>query len=283
MSAANKKTDQKDELTELKELTEPKDKELTLIDAFRNGYGYGQLDFGMVRKVDDSTIELVIGFKPCRDYLHDVIRCQLHGEQDWYSGYDGKKCKHADLDRFRLVLATSADKKQRVLASLTAINLLESSMGITDKMRATPVKTSEKNCIVLLEGDPFWFSDPHLMSIISLVTRWIILRADSVPENLGGMTIDDLLVWFKTGAKSDSTSDSKYYMPSFIKRAQLILKHHREIFRLPFEEAYPPFSRFSRNDYHSKGGIHELCNYSSGMDELESVMKKLEGEVGVKD
>lgn len=259
---------------------EPKSelKELTLIDKFRNGYGYGQLDFGMVRKVDDNTIELVVGFKPCRDYLHDVIRCQLHGEKDWYSDYDSKTCPPVDLDRFRLVLATGISKKPRVIAALTAINLLEDSMGITDKMRIIPVKSDDKSCVVLLEGSSIWLSDPHLMSIISLVTRWVILRVGSIPENLETMTIKDLIGWFKTGAKDDQNSDSKYYMPSFIKKAQLILEHHREIFHLPFEEAYPPFTRFSRDSYHSKGGIHELCNYNSGMDELESVMKKLEGK-----
>ena len=274
MSTANNEAELKSEIIE----SNVKDggKELTLIDKFSKGYGHGSLDFGMVHKVDDNTIELVAAFKPCRDYLHDVIRCQIHGGKDWYSDYDSKNNHPVDLDRFRLVLATGIDKKNRVLASLTAINLLEDSMGITDKMRIIPVKTSEKYYVVLLEGDPFWFSDPHLMSIISLVTRWTILRVGSIPKKLETMTIGDLLEWFKTGAKDDTNSDSRYYMPSFIKKAQLIIKHHREIFHLPLEEAYPSFSRFSRDAYHSKGGIHELCNYHSDMNELESVMKKLE-------
>lgn len=243
---------------------------------YSSEYGSSSLDFGMVRKTAEDSIELVLSPKPCRDYLHDVIRCQLHKGKDWYSGYDHEKHKEVDLDMFRLVLYTKEDNTSRVELAVKAINLLESEMRIEPQMTFSKLEAWKNGASFLLEGDKVWISDPHLMSIISLVTRWVILRATELPENIDSLDIDSLLEWFKNGAKGNTSTDNTSYMPSFIKKAKLILQNHQQIFKLPLEEAYPNFKRFTRDDYHSKGGIHELCNYNSGMHELETVIKALE-------
>lgn len=224
-----------------------------IIGAPRKGSTY-KASFGMAF-VSERNVQ-VCGSTSCRDYLHDTIRTFLNNKTR--TGADGHpyypKLGDPDLcmDKLRLLIEIGSkekDSEKRMNRALKMINILE-DLGEIQKTTMSVVDLekmqNKKGINFLFEGSKEYMYNPHLLSLLTLIIRFMY-------HNNIEVTDENSLFNSHINAGKD-----KLLMESCHDIIHLILKNRKELFKdVEVKDLFPTSIGYS---FHSQGGIQSLCS-----------------------
>ena len=248
--------------------------------------------FGMSFVTSDN--KQVSPFSSCRDYMHDQIRTFVNDKKrvggDGHNYYPIKGDPDIFMDRLRLLI--SFEKKHneknngfdKIREALRALNTIEkyADMELTVGESVNVVnkygKYTDKDCyLVLLRGSGEYMKNPHLLSALTLVLRFIYMNDLSIKFRKE----DDLKRLYNKlrnrGGKNYPIMPFKdqNIMIACHKHLHLILKERKELFKdKSLKELFPT----GINDFHSKGGINNLCMGKSPNGDVNEKVKSIVNE-----
>jgi hypothetical protein len=190
----------------------------------------------------------------CKDFLHDVIHASLHDKsfEIYKFKFDAKVDPKPCLDRIRLVLTNSKDKKfsSKIPAVLDFINQIEDRLKIKKSFVrecANPLKEYEKAGVFMFEGSKRWIQAPPMLSLYTLMLRigFAHKLGDSFME-----TIEKV----KAGEIKPYQKKDKKWLINVEPATQKILRDgDRKIFHRDIQLNYP--KNMSVDTIHNKLGI----------------------------
>lgn len=271
---------------------------LIRVKAFDEKEDYGaphQIHFAFMSSPDNGRIQCH-KWLTCRDFMNDALRAHVNEDKefDFSSHYQYGENPAIDFDKLRLLVGFRFDTsngsraeekeieefKERLFAGKRVINLYEGMAG-WDKTKITTVhhSTREKR-VWLLTGPKEWMTSSHMISMLTLLLR--------ISSNYGPLKIEtekDLQkCWAKLIKRHEKEKAKGVYnldldIAEYIKRGEsrfpLLMKN--------FDKIFGSFTReelFSKNldNFHVGGGINSLCNYETGIKELDDLCETyLEG------
>jgi hypothetical protein len=207
----------------------------------------------------------------CRDFMHDQIRTFFNNKTRVYN--DGHPYRpelgDSDLNTEELSLMLIFPKKalKSFEIGLQVLNDMETYAGIplttAEFVKRKPVLKGG-DVRILITGDSIYMHNPHLLSIVTLVLR---VCTSNKPFNY--KKLDDFIKWYQSG----NVIKDSYLMNLCHDKMHLILKHRETIFEgITLEELFPVGICYN---FHSKGGIYELCRENSNNKVVNERMKDL--------
>lgn len=243
-----------------------------------NPYTLRGVYYSLVSSPKDGR-EQCTRFLSCRDYIHEIVRAhvQKNGRLSCY--YTPDENPPIDMERLRLLIANdydyeeAKDFKKKLFNAKKIINFYE-EIANWGRSKITTVTHEIKKNAWLLTGPKEWMSYPNLLSMVTLILR-IGIKYGPI-EFKDNKTLEEMYKGIidkhdKKGAGYEYHDIS--YLKQCYKRFYLIAKHHKILFTLPLEEAYPPNG--SGNDFHPQGGIVEMCKFRAADEGLNVRFKEL--------
>lgn len=229
-----------------------------------------KMTFGMTFVSKDN--EICASIVSCRDYLHDEIRTFLNNKNrlpcDGHPYYPKSKDPDLCMDELRLLIQIKDTNIEKFEEALTVLNDMESFAGLT-LTKAKQVNCSIEDTVnILLIGDSVYMKVPHLLSLLTLTLRFCTLNLSFNYEKLG-----DLAKWYKYVNKNPNGRDL-FLMKYTYKWMHFILYFREELFKgkTP-EELFPVKIEYN---FHSMGGIKELCSKNSNNDDVNKKIEELQ-------
>jgi hypothetical protein len=229
--------------------------------------GKGEIGFALFSKKDSKRIPTTMIFT-CRDYINDSMIVDKNNST--FSYYNAKT--RIDWNRLRLALYTHSamDEKEdyrKLLFATKIINFYENIGKFSRRTKIVPADHDyEKVKVWLLYGPKEWMKSTHLVSMITLIFRVVYKTRINFPTKISN--INDIHSFFDKAIHTLYCYDSSY-IGNYRTFETLMRKFHK-IFNLSEEVLFPNSQKM---DWHSCGGIFSLCNFSSGIQELNENLK----------
>ncbi len=225
--------------------------------------------FGMAFVTSDN--KQITAFTSCRDYLHDEIRTFLNKKtrvkDDGHPYHPDAGDPDIYMEELRLLIMLVPYSKDNFLHALKVLNMLEqkSKMSLTV---AELINTTDKQSetYIFLKGSKEYMYNPHLLSALTLILRFCTFNP------VFKVTDEHCLI---NGYKSiqGNIQRDNHIMPSCYKYIHNIMKTRKSLFKnIELKELFPVDITYN---FHSKGGISNLCIKNSPIKEVNKRMAKL--------
>lgn len=240
----------------------------TVIKPPRRQHAYN-MAFGMAFVTLDNR--QIAASTSCRDYLHDEIRTFLNGNKrvkdDGHPYYPDKGDPDLYMENLRLLLTITSYSKAHFLHALKVLNMLEQKSKIP-LTTATLVNVVNKDATtyILLEGSKEYMHNPHLLSALTLILRFCV-------SNPPFKVKDELCLMNGFESIQDKILRDGHLMPSCYKYIHHIMRTRKSLFK--GVELKALFPTDIAHDFHSKGGIKNLCDKISANAKVNKRMEKL--------
>lgn len=207
---------------------------------------------------EDQMVHLRTG---CRDYLHDIIKAHVNGKRisknqfcvDCYYK-PGSSAPDVCMDRLRLMITLYKEQDSFIGNAMRTLNIIENYLEIAPSTIEKVYHPSEGKHY-LVEGVGEYVQNPHMLSALTFILRFIVKNALGDPINSAKAfigKIDECEEKVDLHSYSDRVIALKC-RDKFLK----VLKNRAQIFAgITQQEFYPAESSES---FHSQGGIACLC------------------------
>jgi hypothetical protein len=207
---------------------------------------------------EDRLVHVQTG---CRDYLHDIIKIHVNGKkidknQFGVSSYyrEGPKAPDVCMDKLRLLISLSEKFSEYMRNAMRTLNVIEHYAGIVPSSYME-VNYPMKGKHYLIEGSAEYVHNPHLLSALTFIIRFITKNSlaeefDSAEAFIG--KIDKMWEDMRLNVYSDITIAGKC-KDKLLK----VLKDRKQLFAGVKQEHFYPKS--ASESYHAQGGIACLC------------------------
>lgn len=234
-----------------------------------------RMSFGMAFATEDN--KQVAAFTSCRDYMHDQIRTFINDKKrvkdDGHTYYPEAGDPDIDMSRLRLIFMLPHTNFAKFNHGLKVLNSFEKAAGMelsTAKQVYIGEKTKTSAGYVLLEGSGEYMNNPHLLSLVTLTIRFCFYNEDFEVVDENSLT--------KAYPKINPSKDRglmKFCYPII----QHVLIRREELFEgISLKELFPVKIRYN---FHSKGGIQNLCCAVSNNSEVNDRINSLKKEFKV--
>lgn len=207
---------------------------------------------------EDQLVHIPMG---CRDYLHDIIKAHVNGKRIGKNqfGVDsyykpGKDAPNVCLDKLRLMISLFEDKAKFMENAMRTLNVVEQYAEIPPSMYEE-VSFPMEGRHYLIEGTGEYPNNPHMLSALTFILRFVIKNHLSYP-------IDSAEAFIGKFDELRKRKDLHVYADMRIAnscggRLLKVLKDRKYIFAgVTQKQLYPKEASLW---YHSKGGIASLC------------------------
>lgn len=235
-----------------------KNKKITLFEKDTNLseiYQKSGLEFAFVSSPKNGMKQCHTMVK-CRDFLHDAVRCTIHGNNCSIYGfkYDAKVNPPVDMKKFRMLVVDrnkNADKKdfsERMGYSLKLLNYYEEIAGV-DKTRIE-LSDIDKRTYCYFEGPKMWMMAPFLVSMSSLLIRLGDKKIKFDKRRKLSKAFEKLI------KEGDNNENDIKYLKACHDKMENIAKNHKKLC-----SSFDPYSdKHTINNFHNTSGIVSLCN-----------------------
>lgn len=241
------------------------------------------LSFALVGRTQVGLVQAT-KFFGCRDYLQDSVRFMIHGvDENGGCNYRRGNDPKIIMDEFRLLITSAKkgiDVQFRIDTAKRIIHAYEDLAGFSTKMKVARVTHAKypKSRVWLFTGDARWISYAQLMSVVTLIIRFCVLRAPHLAEEVikDVATAERYIHQQIKAARLASGyvhSDVTNYMPNLMKVLRHIMADFNYYFDLPVEEAYP--IRVVGNSWHSAGGANAMATSNTTIASLDRKVMEL--------
>jgi hypothetical protein len=235
-----------------------------------------RLSFSLLSSLKDGRKQ-ILGLDTCRDWINDCL-ISFFNIMAGNSGSHYWKITDPPVDttRLRLLIAkslldneTAEGLHNKMRAVKRIINMYEEIAGFKKKSVLRRVEHSDlkvKHCWVLI-GPSEWLKSSHLVSMITLITRIIVVNNGF--ENL--RNIKEVEKKFEDLSRNRDRYTDNTYLSIAWPKFRMLMTYYNEIFRSrPTDFWYPPSKV---NDWHSYGGIVSLCNFETDVPHIDELIK----------
>ena len=222
--------------------------------------------FAMTLVSEDDCV--VCSNTTCRDYLHEIFRT-LHNDNTRYiSDFHNYHPKDGNPEpakkTLKLLLTLDSRSYKSISAGVELLNLFESYSGINpsvaERVSLKGGPTLDTYETILIEGEPLYVFNPHLLSALTL-----LLRLGTVRPDLDKSSIDN---FYKSLLASGAKSLYKDYILAkpCVGILHRVMAEREKLFNgLSTKELFP---MHVGSAFHSAGGINSLCQCCSNSVEL---------------
>jgi len=224
-----------------------------------------------------SNNQQVCSVVSCRDYMHDQIRTFLNNKErmhnDGHPYYPGQGDPDLCMSELRLLyMVHSSLAKKNLEKAVKMLNLLE-TYGKVKKSVVEKVKVGKgmpEHEHFLLKGSTTYMHNPHLLSALTLVMRYCLYNGEKIE-------IKDKESIKNTFVNIEANSTDRYLMQDCHKLLHIVYNKRKKIFsKVTLDELFPIKLAF---DFHSRGGIQQLCKAYSPNEAVNKRIKELIKEI----
>lgn len=236
---------------------------------------------GMGKK---KQIEACHEWVKCRDYLHDVVRCQLtSGSCDVYGfSYGVGKNPNLNLNKIRMLVSKETlitrdkpsakeyleDFKVVMAHSLTLLNHFENEAKISlSTLKYVDPEGSNREIVALFTGSHIWLKSPFLVSMYSMLIR----MGD---KKITFKSVKELEKELRLISKKGDDNDAAY-LASLWDKLHLILNNRDKLFtegKDGFHDIY--YNKHNITSFHNNCGVLSLATFITPDKELNARMKE---------
>ncbi len=222
-----------------------------------------KVPFGMAFASSDN--EQVSGFGGCRDYLHDMVRTFFNDKTRLSDDGHGYYPKSGDPDicveNLRIMFIILTKDLGNFEKGLELLNKFETNakMENTTGEHVIVPNVEEGNTVILLKGSAEYMHNPHLLSLVTLIMRFVTINSAFKCEKL-----EDFRTSYENMVEKGSIVRDSSLMNNCYKIMPEILSERHKLFEgVSIKKLFPIEIR---SLFHGKGGISELCRgYSSNL------------------
>lgn len=232
------------------------------VSEFEFGYAVsGGVGFALVSRPYKRIHRQATYIRVCRDYINDDIIS--------FVNKGGRMVGDIDTARLRLLVCTHESKKDYVFSAKHIINIYEDLAGFKTRSKIVTPKYNGKGSAWLITGPGEWMLCSQLVSMLTLIIRIVCHTKLEKPNNIEELEHS----WRRVikGYNDDSfiNSDAYEYLPECYPKWRMMMENFYDLFD-PSIEFYP-----KNRNWHSAGGIYQLCRFKSTISKLDKKMKKL--------
>ena len=228
------------------------------------------MTFAFVSK-ESSKYTLAHQWVKCRDFLNDVIRYELTGNEVSIYGFSfGKDNPRVSTEKIYIAVSMDNVKKSLfkdyIKSSIKLLRHFEREAGVSlSRSKPATVSGSKKSNVVVICSNKMWLESPVLLSIYTLLIRL------GVRKDINTCDKESLLSSF-VQANPDGDNDSKY-LSKIHTKLHYIIENATELFLSPDHDLYRR-KDIDLNSFHNYCGVVSVCDGCSPSKSLNEMVKK---------
>jgi len=215
----------------------------------------------------------------CKDYLHDVIRTSLTGEDTKIYGFQFSKENNPciDLTKTRMLVSWAGFKdanlvEPSLINGVKLLNHLEkiANVKLSKFEKVMGDKENSFYHVWAIESPKFWMTHPHLISLYSFLLRLGDKKLEFTDEKSFDEGINELFIKYKNQPEKDVDYLIEIYenMHNSITKKEILSNVNKNGFSVMYSEL------MSINAFHNRSGIVSTCQGITGSENLNLLVKK---------